>query len=216
MATTKVDVMNRALAAVGQAKTAKIVLPDENTSDANTINRFYDETKDAFLEEAMWSWATKYALLSLDTSDAPEQWIYTYKCPADCVAPRRIVGAMPEEHPEFEEGMGGSDGKLKVIWADKTDAELEYTARVDNFNAWSPAAVRAFALLLAIDIAPAYSGTTRKTELLEAQYENALEKAIVSSHNRQERRVEVDNEFIEARHGDASKVRASARFDPTV
>lgn len=204
--------MNRALAAVGQAGKTKIALPDEDTADARTVRRFYDETLDAFLEEAWWSWATKYSTLSLDSSSAPEQWLYAYKCPIDCVAPRRIVGAVPEEKIEFEEGE--SEAGIRVLWCDVELAELEYTGRISNFNSWGGLAVRAFGLLLAIDIAPAFTGGIKRVTILEQQYAAALEKAKDSSHNRQERREQEHNEYIQDRHGGNLSPRASARYLP--
>lgn len=210
MATTKVTVMNRALAAVGQAAKAKIALPDEDTSDARTVRRFWDETLDSFLEEAWWSWATKYSTLSQDDSTAPEDWGYAYKLPADCVAPRRLVGNVPEEVPPFEEGVSANG--IKVLWTDKQAAELEYTARIEDFNYWSGAAIRAFSLALAVDIAPAFKGSRKQTQELMALYQDALERARVASHNRQERRPVESSEFTDFRHGIVTSTRASARY----
>ncbi len=202
--------MNRALAAIGEVGKTKIELPDEATSNARTIRRFYDQTLDAFLEEALWSWATRYQTLSEDSTTAPEAWLYTFKLPIDCVSPRRIVGATPEDLIEFEEGMN-SNG-TKVLWADLASAELEYTARVEDFNAWSGAAVRAFSLALAVDIAPAFTGGIKKLQVVQALYEDALEKAIVVSHNRQQRREQEHNEFIEDRHGMTASRKALDRL----
>ena len=199
MATTQVDVMNRALAAIGHVGKTKIALPDEDTSDARTVRRFYDQTLDSFLEETWWSWATKYETLSEDSTDEPEAWVFTYKLPIDCASPRRIVGIVPEDLIEFEEGVN-SNG-TKVVWTDVRNAELEYTGRIEDFNAWGGAAVTAFSLALARDIAPAFTGGLKKFQIVQAMYEDALEKAIVASHNRQQRRVVESNEFIDDRHG---------------
>jgi len=209
MAATKTDVMNAALAFIGQVRNVKIEDPDENTSDARTVRRFYDQTLDAFLEETWWSWATRYSVLSLNAEATPEAWGYGYALPADCVAPRRIVGVTPEEDVEYEEGI--SPLGVKLLYCDLSEAELEYTARVVTFDIWSGQAVRAFELALARDIAPAYTGG-KKWQDVEAKYQDALERAMDASYNRGQPRVQEDNEFIEARHADGRSYRAKARY----
>lgn len=213
MATTQVDVYNRAMANLGQISAQKIEDVTEDTPDANMLNRFYAQSLDDFLEEAWWGWATKYETLALDSSTPPERWIYAYVCPADCAAPRFIVGDAPEERIEFIEGTTSTG--LKVIWTDRKNAELCYTARIENFNSWGGAAVSAFALKLASDAALAFAGDTAKSNLIEARYERQLEKAVDASHNRQHPREEDHNETLDARHGDDPAQRTLARYDNT-
>lgn len=210
MPTTKIDVYNRALACLGQISGQEVETDAEDTANANTLNRFYAQSLDAFLEEAWWSWATRYEVLSLDSATPPENWRYAYKFPKDCVAPRYIVGDAPEERVEFEEGVDANG--LSVIWSDRQYAELQYTARVDDFNAWGGAAVNAFALKLAMDAAPAFTGDTAQRRELQGDYEFALEKAMDASHNRHQLRMEDHNETIDARHGRMPSDRYSRRY----
>ena len=95
MSATQVKIMNRALAAVGHVPKVKIALANEDTTDARLVRRFYDETLEGFLDEAWWSWATKYEVLSEDSSEEPSEWGYAYAMPADIITPRRLVGAIP-------------------------------------------------------------------------------------------------------------------------
>ncbi len=199
MATTKVTLMNRAMAAVGNVQKVKIQLSDEDTSNARTIRRFYDITLDAFLEEHEWNFATKYSTMSTDSSTPAANWAYVYVVPPDCVATRRIVGNVPEELVPYQEGE--SEDGVAVLWTDKESACLEYTGRVENYNAWSPAALKAFALALAIDIAPDVTGGVERMQLLDAQFAIWIDKAKVASFNSQERIEDPIDPFTEARHG---------------
>ncbi len=210
MPTTQVDVYNRALAYLGQISGQQVEDAAEDSADADVLNRFYPQSLDAFLEEAWWSWATKYATLALDSSTAPEYWLYAYVYPADCVSPRYIVGAAPEDRIEFIEGT--SEGGVAVIWSDWKSAELQYTARIEDFNRWSAAAVDAFAMKLAMDASSAYTGSIDKAGALEAKYERLLERAILASENRKQEREEDHNELIEARHGTNPSAFARSRF----
>jgi hypothetical protein len=212
MPTTKTDIFNMAIGFVGKIGHIQIADADTDTSsDAKALRRFYDATLDAFLEEAWWGFATKYEVLTADVSTAPEGWQTAFKLPTDSVAPRRIVGSSIDDVIEFQEGVSAAG--VKVLWCDLTDndRELEYTYRCEDFSVWSPAAIRAFALALARDVAPAYTGG-KKYQEIEAKYFDALDRAMDTSHNRQHVRETEDNEFIENRHGDSTSTRQKARY----
>ncbi len=214
MPRTKTDLFNRIIANLGQIKATQIEIWSEATSDARTVRRFYEDNIEAFLEESWWSFATGYADLSLDSSTAPEAWAYAYKAPADMVAPRRIVGVIPEELPPFEEGISASG--IKVIWSDQQEAELEYTKFTEDFNVWSPTAYRALSLFVSIDVAPAYTGGNKVNEIM-ALYADALERAQAASANRQERRPDTGDEITNFRHGlvqTSRAVRGAATYKP--
>lgn len=214
MAITKTSIFNTALAFIGKVSNVQITDADTDTSsDAKTLRRFYESTLDAFLEEAWWGFATKYEVLSADASTAPEAWLTAFALPTDAIAARRFVGTTPDDVIEFQEGV--SDGGVKVLWCDldDVDAELEYTYRNEDFSIWSSAAIRAFTLALARDVAPAFTGG-KKYVMLEQKYADALERAIDASHNRQHVREQEDNEFLEHRHGHSISHRDRMRYTP--
>lgn len=194
---SKTDVWNLALANIGEVTRSKIESPGEDTSDANVIRRFYDVALDSFLDSHHWAWATKYAALSQDSSDPVDGWAYTYKQPADCIAPRAIVIGTPDNAPEFITAV--TAGGLPVIYSSWTDAVLEYTVRTEDFNAWGPLGVRAFALFLGMEIAPAYTGGRRKAASIRLTYERALDEARHASHVMQRPRDFTEDIFTSAR-----------------
>jgi hypothetical protein len=211
MPTSKADIYNRTLANLGQLSGQEIADPDEESVNANALNRFYPESLDSFLEECWWGFARKYQFISLDGSTPPEHWTYAYTYPSDSVSPRFIVGDAPEDRIEFEEGQ--SAGGLAVIWTDRKNAELCYTARVENYNAWGGAAITAFSFKLAADSAALFSGGAKNAELLQGKYEFALDKAMDVTHARGEPRREDNKELIDFRHGEDPSERFSSRFD---
>ena len=210
--TTKVKVANRALGVLGQIGAEKIENFEEDTADARAVRTFWDETLDAFLEESWWSFATKYAELTLkETNPSPPECAYSYVKPQDMVSPRRIVGDVPEEKVPYEEA---TEGGTHVFYTNKQLACMEYTARIEDFSIWPGSAVTAFALSLASVMAPAYSGGMEKLGLISQLAQNALDMAQVVSHNRQERDPfeSESTELTDSRHGTVHSVRHTATF----
>ncbi len=191
------DVWNQALATIGQVTRSKIETPDENTPDANTIRAFYPIALDAFLDSHHWAWATKYATLSQDSADPVDGWAFSYKLPADIIAPRRIAIGSPDDPVEFITAI--TAGGVPVIYTSWAEAVLEYTARTEDFNSWGPMAVRAFSYYLGMEIATTFTGGRSKAASIRAVYFQALEDARLASHEMVTPRVPTENIFTDAR-----------------
>lgn len=216
MGTTKLDIWNRAVANVGQAGAVKIEDDTELTPDANNVRLYWDVTLRSFLEETWWSFATAYAELSVHASGKVGFWSYSYVRPGDCFQPRRILGPALQDQMPFEEGVvANASSHDAVIWSNQNDAVLEYTADVRNYDIWTGLAVIALSLKLAIDISPEYTGGTKKVQLLQARYDDALNRAQVGSHQRQERPTEENEsfEFQDQRHGTTHGKKSGAWID---
>lgn len=204
MPTTEVDIWNRAVGNCGHSSNRLIEDTGEDTPNARRVRLYWDETRRAFLEENWWSFATAFEDLGEHISGATAFWQYAYIRPANCFAPRRILGTTPDEYVPFEEGV--VNGNDPVIWCTRRDATLEFTADVTDYNVWPGAVITALALKLAIDMSPEFTGALTNIGVLFTRYEDALERASVGSHNRQ-RRFQEENEsleFNEARHGTGS------------
>jgi hypothetical protein len=211
-AVTKVDVANRALAVLGQIGADKIEDFEELTSDGRAVRRFWDTTLEAFLEEHWWSFATKYATLTLkETNPSPPEWGYAYVAPEDMASPRRIVGYVPEESVPYELA---SIAGVPVVYTNKQLACMEYTALIEDFSLWPGVAIRAFSLALAVEMSPAFSGGVEKIGLFSQLAADALDRARVVSHNTQERDpYEMEStELTDTRHGTVRSIRHQATF----
>lgn len=210
-ATTKVDVANGALAFLGQINDDQIEDFEELTSDARAVRRFWDRRLEAFLEDSWWSFATSYKALTQTGLNPVQGWAYSYNVPQDFVAPRRILGYVPEERVPYEMVVAGG---ARSVYTNKQLACMEYTARVEDFSVWSANAIEAFEISLAIKMAPGFTGGVEKVRALKLLEIDALERALVVSHNSQERDpYESENhELTDARHGTVTSIRHAAVF----
>ena len=156
--TTEVEVANEALLYVGVSQTVNDF--DESTAEAKACKAFFAKTRDALLEKFWWKFATSRSFLALLSSEERSNWAYTYALPANCIAPRYIDPGVrnPREDQRIPfdleallSGAGVVNGLCLVT--DQPDAELVYTARVENVALWSPGFVTAMAWHLAVQLA---------------------------------------------------------------
>lgn len=99
---SETSICNKALLNAGARK--QIASLDENSNAARVCKLFYENTRDALLQEAQWTWARKYAGLGLITglpgapgistdggstvwspANPAPGWLYQYGYPADCL-----------------------------------------------------------------------------------------------------------------------------------
>lgn len=107
MATSEVEICNRALQAIGARTT--IASLTEDSTEANNCSLIYEKTRDQVEGMAFWNFTTKVATLSLIksapgtpsnptasytgwTSAYPEPpWLYEYAYPSDCLQMRMMI-----------------------------------------------------------------------------------------------------------------------------
>lgn len=203
MAIDQLYIWNKAVGHCGHATLVQITDVTEQTDNALKCRLHWDSALLGFYEELWWSHLTSYVELSEEAAptDVEGFWTKSYSYPADCATPRRILGADPAHTIPFEEGID-SEGD-RVIWTDRVDAVLEYTNSSVAYSLWPGAVIDALALKLAKSMIPEFGGNLNKIQTLAAMYDDALERASVGSHNRQERHPEENEslEFQQMRHG---------------
>ena len=95
MATSTAQLANRALRHLG-VKGRITTLSSDTTAEGAAIRDVYDEVVKATLTEANWVCARKEIALTLVETIADSdtrEWLYAYRLPYDCLAPRRLLWA---------------------------------------------------------------------------------------------------------------------------
>lgn len=158
---TNVSIANRALTLAGMKP---IVSFSDDSANAKTIKRLYDDSLKSVLSSYPWSFAIKrVALALLDESPVftENSQKYVYSIPSDCM---RVNDLFPV----------GATGKIedgKVI-SDTASLYLRYTYYNDNPHTYFAGFVDAFADHLASEICYNLTGNATKGEQLAQKYEN--------------------------------------------
>lgn len=158
-----VDIVNLALALLGEDATVSSISPPEGSAQAEHCARFYPIARNALLEMHDWSFATKrIALQLLDTDELPDTWEYAYAYPNLCLRPLRVLEADyiddNDKRPFEVEAL--QDG-TRVIFTNTEDANVVYIAAITDTTKFSGLFVNALARLLASYLAgPIIKGTT--------------------------------------------------------
>lgn len=200
------DLANEALSHLG-VSVEIASLDADRSKEAKACRRFYAPTLDEVLRDFPWGFANVIEPLALveDFSALESDWTYSYRYPADAVAIRRLFldgsGRMLTERTKTPYTIG-RDASGLLIYADLTDAAVEYTFRETDTSRFPPDFRAAFTHLLAHKIGPRVAGD--RVALVAAQYplyDEAIRKARANALNEQRADREPESEFLRDRGG---------------
>lgn len=202
---SEVDLCNRALRALGSTKT--IASRTERSEQARACDAAFDAVRGEVFRAFPWPFATTTGALALveefdgETLRAGE-WAYSYRKPTGAIAFHRILSGARQDTLDTRIPFAiryDADGDL--ILTDMEDAEGEWTFVEENTEVWPPDLCRAFAYLLAAEIAPAVTGGDPNRLGVRAMqlYLMAIGEAKASAANEEKRDPPADSEFIRAR-----------------
>lgn len=195
----KTKIVNRALTLLG---VQPIVSIDDGTPQARIAGRIYDTSLESALSETLWTFATKRALLAtLDETPAwslaTEGFTTVYQIPTDCV---RVMGVNA-----IGGGVKWKQESGKIL-ANTAGLGIKYVFFNDDPTKYSASFVRAFADLLASDMAyPILNSNTKRQELYESYEKISLPKAISENAQASGRPDVLDDSYYDlARYGGAN------------
>jgi hypothetical protein len=163
MATSIVDIVNRALDYLGQQP---LVSFDEPGPNAAKVRRVWPQARDAVLREHTWKSATRRSRLNL-LSDRPAfGFAHRYQLPPDFL---RLVDTNPPEARVEVEG--------DTLLADVEELSIAYVARVDNPRLFDATLSDALSLRLAAELAFGVSASVSLAQQLEDRYRQRLKEA---------------------------------------
>lgn len=198
MAESATDICNLSIRMLGVGKPIEDI--DSDTSnEAKVCRTFYEDTLKDVLSEFPWPFATKIETLGLVEEDPNDEWSYSYTYPSDCILARRILSGIRNDTDSSKvpyKIVHSSSGKL--IYTDTKDAELEYTAFVEDVHNFPSYFSIAFARKLATMIAPSFGGTTLVNSQMQ-MYMLEIQKAKASAVNEEQADLEPNSGFQNAR-----------------
>jgi hypothetical protein len=147
--------------------------------EAQALRMFYPIVRDQMLAAIEWPFAKKQSTLALVEEDPNDLWEYSYRYPADCLRFIRIVSGSRIDTTESVIPWARVGER---IYCDESGAECEYIYRVASESLFSADFVTAFALRLAIAIAPRVIGGDSQALLKRLFQQYSMEMAIAQQN----------------------------------
>lgn len=201
MATAEVRICNRALARVGQ--TQQITSLDQANSVARACKALFADSRDATLEAHDWPFARRRSTLAAITDGERGDFAFAYTLPDDCIAPRFLEPAVSIDDVDDDQVLVDPTGVMTggrpvpfeleddatlgtVLLTDQEDAELVYTARVEQVPRWTPNFLECLSLRLSADLALSVAKRPQLAEVLDRKFERAVARAasLASKHRK--------------------------------
>lgn len=184
----KIEICNIALARIG---VAPIESMGEASEAARACSQYYDFVRRGVLRKYPWTFATRRVTLAQINTQPPD-FNYAYRYPANALALRKMYNANYCGLPEANQYKIISDREGKVIYTDVENANIEYTADIEDVSlfddefiealGWKLAAEIAFMLTGNIDIAQtcvqAYNAYFAEAAADNAQEENVADAVL--------------------------------------
>lgn len=197
MTASIVTICNQALDRIGH--TEPIGAITDESAGAQACNRWYTQCRDEVLRAHRWPFANRIATLALVEEDPSDEWGYSYRLPADCLRARRFVSALGDSDPVQQDFELSSDVSGGLILCDVEDAQLVYTARVEDPALFAPDFVDALSWRLAAEVARPLARSMQVAADAAERYRLALGQAIATARNEQRQRVPTQGAFITRR-----------------
>lgn len=195
-------ICNKALGRIGVTDPVTDIV-NEVSVQANQCRLYFDDAVQAVLKAFDWKFATRYATLVLvdGSEDNPVNgdWTYSYRLPADCIKPRRLVDsevgrdypANPTVDPilfdvsDDEDADGG--GLLYTNRSEDEGIELEYTCRPACSPTAGGATFRtALEWYMAAELAPSLSKNDVTAQKAMVMFEHWVQRAKLDSITQQQ------------------------------
>lgn len=160
---SKVDIGNMALIHLGIKPITSL---NEASKPAQTINLFFDSTRDAVLRAHFWNFASKTEQLVAISGELLPGWLYLYAQPPQCLCIRKVFDdtTIPNPKPSEYKPTLSPTSNQRSIAANVSPAYIEYTMQIVDPNLFDTAFIKAFSRLLASELAQPLTGNAKMVE----------------------------------------------------
>lgn len=165
MAQSVVDCCNSALQKVGSRGILSLT---EDGREARACRKAFDSNRRAELRTHAWKFSIKRVVLAPDSAAPAFDYLYQFTLPADCV---RVL--FPQD-PTLDWVV---EGRAILTSMGGGVLNLRYISDVEDATLWDPAFYDMVAISLALDLVETLTTSTGKKQLLEKDYEDALNAA---------------------------------------
>jgi hypothetical protein len=171
-----VDIVNLALARLGDSATVTSIDPPEGSAQAEQAKRFYPIARDNLLELHPWNFATKRVSLVATNDTTTDAWAYTYAIPSNYI---RALSVYPEETTSEADTQPfiietNSAGQL-IIFTNVENASLKYISLVTDTTKFSPLFVNTLSFMLASFLAGPLIKGDAGMKISDTMYNKALQ-----------------------------------------
>lgn len=195
----KIEICNMALSRIGASP---IEAMTEASEEARKCNQFYEHDRRVVLRRFPWPWATRRVELAM-LPDAPEDYLYAYRYPADCVCLRKIYAVEEDGHlrplPDFVSYKVVGDGSGIALYTNEPRVVAEYTENVSDTSIMDDIFQEALSWKLASSIAFKLTGNATITQMAASEYERIFLTAAADAANEENVKVPELSTFIRAR-----------------
>lgn len=140
---------------------------------ARWLTRNWDHLRDALLQAYPWNFAMQYNTLSVDATDPDFRWNYRYKLPPDWL---RVIP------PTYQGVVGGTPVRHEIVGEYllcnvNTTMYVRTIQRKETMEDWSPLAVDALALFVAMRACTRFEGKMTLRDRLKEEFNDVNQLA---------------------------------------
>jgi len=172
-----VNIVNYALRLLGAKRITSL---EDEQKEAQVMKDMYDIARDAVLEEAEWTFATRRFLPAKETEDPEWGWANSFPVPSDIIRVTTVerldisgvnIGTDMNRYPAPHEVEG------RKILTNEDVIFCKGLRRIDDEGIYSPLFIEAFAMKLALVSCLTITESKSKLDAMAALYTSTIQKA---------------------------------------
>jgi len=192
---SKVQICNLAIARIGGSSINSL---NEAQKESIECKRFYDVSRKAVLRTHKWGFSIKQITLAL-TTETYLDYTYAYAYPIDALLIHKIYNPTSKDKKLEYVIRASSSLSSKVILTDEEDAQILYTANVENTNSFDSLFLEALSWKLAADLAQPVRGDENLQNICLQNFLLTISQAQTNDSNEGYQPPNDNNSFIDAR-----------------
>lgn len=201
MASSAVDICNLALVRAGVSKV--IASMEDASVEAGVCRVIYPNALEATLAAAPWPFATKRSALAPLASGGRGGFAFAYALPPDCLTVQEVFAGRRLREDQKVPFVIENEAETRILLTDQEDAEVKYTARIENPLLFHPLFVQALSWNLAGDLAISLAkdddATTRYASRANNRYIQTIHQAIAQAVGETQQDQEPESVFLTSR-----------------
>lgn len=198
---SKIEIINRALVKVGQARISSI---DENSKGATTVRTVYDQVRDTLMQTYIWNFTKTRVQLAADAIAPLFGFQFRYRLPAGTL---RVLGIADRTEPtrNYTSSRDAFKHEDEFIYTD-VDAPLNLVIcqKIEEAGKYPPDFCDLLSLRLALDIFYDVTKGTERYAALRQDAELALRRAKMNHAIENSPEIMVASEWLDSRHSDTA------------
>ena len=146
----------------------------ENTPYRRWLDRNFDHLRDTLTQMAVFNFTIQYTTITADSTSPAFRWSYRYRTPGDC------LHYLPPTRGGYHGGTPIDNEQVGLwIYTDYAGPlDLEWIARTEAMEEWSPLAVAALSYYVAFRMANRFTAKANLRDRIGAAFSQAWRQAL--------------------------------------